>query len=355
MALIKKGKIYHIEYRDLSGRCRTKSTGDTVREEAEKKEHAWMAQIRAERQRRRHGDFLNTAAVKDRAIATLDNRKGRARLKLADALERYRALYGEPSTGAKGYFKRFCQISGLKYMDDVTVDIAASYLWETYPDSGKSFNEAKFGCNTIFTKLLVYAGMASSPFAVIARRKHDGEHQRRLTDDEIRRLAEAADEPLRSAIIISWYTGFRGTSCDAFRWAEIHEDDEHQGKYICHLPPKTARFGRAVVIPLHPALEAYLAQLPKSADGRVLGFVASHAPSGFKDTCRRCGIDDDDTGLVRYGSIRKNFTQRCDAAGIRRSATRGMVGHADDDMTDLYSEDYAGALLLRETPGLFGR
>ncbi|MEA4863343.1 MAG: tyrosine-type recombinase/integrase [Victivallaceae bacterium] len=353
MALVKKGKIYHIKYRDLSGTVRTKSTGDTVREEAEKKEHAWMAQIRAERQRRKHGDFLNTAAVKDRAIATLDNHKGRARLKLAEALDRYRALYGEPAFATRYYFPRFCRDIGLRHMDEVTPDIAAKWLWDTFPDSGKSFNEAKIGCNVMFSRLLVYAGITASPFAAVPRRKYKGDHQRSLSPDDVRRLIAVAAEPLKSAIMIAWHTGLRGTSCLALRWDEIHTDAEHGGKYILHLPPKTARFNRAVKIPVHPELDAYLAKLPKSADGRVLGFAGKLGDRDFMRACEQCGIASNESGVIRFGSIRKKFIQRCDAAGIRRSATRGMAGQTSDNITDIYSEDYEGAVALRETPGLF--
>lgn len=55
---------------------------------------------------------------------------------------------------------------------------------------------------------------------------------------------------------------------------------------------------------------------------------------------------------MRFVSIRKAFIRRCDAAGIRRTATRGMAGHVSDDITDIYSEDYKGALALMSMPTL---
>ena len=352
MALAKIGKFYHIKYRDLSGMPRSRTTGKTVKAEAAADERVWMAQLKAERKRRKHGDFLEAAANVDRMVAVLDGTKRRNRLKLTDALDRYRALYGEPSAAAAGYFKRFCRNVSLKYMDEVSPAFAADYLYSTYEESAKSFNEAKIGLNVVFRRLLVYAGLTVSPFSLVANRKHAGEHQRALSDDEIRRIIEIAPEPLRAAVEIAWYTGFRGSSCINFRWAEIMCDAEHSGRYIKHKPPKTARHNRAVEIPVHPKLENLLTRLP-IRDEYVLGFAPSRSLSNFMAVCRSIGICDNADGIVRFGSIRKNFIERCDAAGLRRTATRGMAGHTEDDITDIYSIDFPGTLAFKETPGLY--
>ncbi|MDD4818157.1 MAG: hypothetical protein PHI85_09330 [Victivallaceae bacterium] len=351
MALAKIGKFYHIKYRDLSGMPRSRTTGKTVKAEAEADERVWMAQIRAERQRRKHGDFLEAAANVDRMVAVLDGTKRRKRLKLSDALDRYRQLYGEPARAAYYYYQRFARSTTLRYLDEVSPDYAAKYLWETYAKSGKSFNEAKMGLNTIFKRLLVYAGMSASPFAVIANRSYKGGHQRKLTDEEVQKLIAHTSGPLAAAIFIAWHTGFRGTSCAAFKWNEIREDNEHHGKYIFHLPPKTSRYNREVVIPLHPELDVFLASLPV-VNQYVLGYGPPIKDGEFMRTCRECGIATNEQGCIKFGSIRKNFISRCDANGIRRSATRGMAGHTEDDMTDLYSEDYAGALEIVKLPGI---
>ena len=61
MALRKVGKYYHILYRDLSGAVRTRATGETDKDKARIQERVWMAQLKAERIRRRHGFMLITS------------------------------------------------------------------------------------------------------------------------------------------------------------------------------------------------------------------------------------------------------------------------------------------------------
>lgn len=353
MALRKYGEIWHIYYRNLDGKQTSISTGESSKKEAEKKERSWMAQVKSERLRKRSGSLRFAPTTTDQTVAMIAPSRCSPRLKLADAIDKIRKLYGEPSKHSRWYFERFRKSVPLKYMDEVTSTLAAEYLWDTYPDSGKSFNEAKVGCNVIFKKLLVYSGLTVSPFESIHNRLHRGGHQRKLSDDEIRKLISVADEPLRSAIFIAWHTGMRGTSVYAFRWDEIKIDTEFGGKFIQHRPPKTARFNRDVKIPVHPQLDEYLEKLPRSRDGRVLGFTKMAERRSFAQLCEYCEIKSTDEGIVRFGSIRKNFIQRCDAAGIRRTATRGMAGQTDDDITDIYSEDYAGALPIKELPGLF--
>ena len=122
MALAKIGKFYHIKYRDLSGMPRSRPTGKTVKSEAEADERVWTAQIRAERQRRKHGDFLEATANVDHMVAVLDGTKRRKRLKLSDALDRYRQLFGEPERAAYYYYQRFARSPILRYLDEVTSD-----------------------------------------------------------------------------------------------------------------------------------------------------------------------------------------------------------------------------------------
>lgn len=352
MALRKVGKIYHILYRDLNGKVRTVTTEESAKKKALAKESVWMSSLKAERQKRKRGFTFHLpggSALPENSVAALDGNLKRRRLKLSDALGVYEKYYGHVSQEPGKYFRRFVKLSGLEYMDDVTTDIAFNYLTNTYKDrTGKTYNEARGALNMIFKRLLLQAGIEFSPFDKIGNKKHSGKHQRKLSEDEIKTLLAAADETMFTAILTAWFTGFRKSSVFVLDFSEIRDDAEHGGRYFRHLPPKSARFGRYVIVPIHPQLDEHILALPRKT-GKIVGDCSERkGERAFKALCNTCGILDNEDGIVRFGSIRKSFISRCDESGMRRSATRGMAGHTSDNMTDLYSEDYAGTLPMKK-------
>lgn len=349
MALRKIGRRWYIYYRDTKQHLHTLATGETSRERAAVKEQLFMSQLASEK-RRPKGLPVSSA---DATSPLLDNTLRRPRQKLENALETYRKYYGEPATATRKYFNRFCRSISLRYMDEVTKYVAFEYLDETYSEiSGRSFNEAKCSLNVVFKKLLIQSGLDESPFARIANRPHKGNHWRSVSDAEICALLNLATPGQHAAITIAYYTGLRKSSIYALKWDDLRCDKAHSGYYFWHLPPKTARFNRHIEIPVNEELRRYLATLPR-VNKYIMGFVekmrsgASYYET-FGQLFDQAGIFSDERGIASFGSLRKNFIERCDAAGLRRSATRGIVGQIDDQITDIYSSDYAGALKIRE-------
>ena len=267
------------------------------------------------------------------------------RLKLSDwhaSALRYRDV----STDTVKIFSRFVREVSVKYFDEVTPELALAYLHDRF--QGKTFNNNKTALNSVFRLLLVDAGMKQSPFSVIPNRRFDSEHQRPFTDDEFTRIYQSAPEPWKSASLIAWYTGLRQKDVFLLRWDQI------DGDVITTTPSKTARFGRSVQIPVHPQLAEVLRKIPHS-DERVLGAWPYNPNSisfrrAFGEILKRLGIEDNIHGIVNFNSFRDSFVTRCDAAGIPRHAIRGIVGHTEDDTTDLYSHDLTSARLIQDLP-----
>lgn len=341
------GGVFHILYRDLNGKVKTLTTGETVKKKAHVVEKVFMGELKAEKQRRRHGftvilPAVNCEEVRDETLAAIDNTQKRRRLALSNALDVYRKHYGEPPSETRKYFERFCKNIKIKYMDEISTDRAFSYLEKTYSaSSGKTYNEARSSLNIVFRRLMVQAGLILSPFAGISNKPYKGLHQRALTEIEIKKLLGHSTGDLYTAILLAWWTGLRGSSVEAVTWDEIREDKENKSLYFYHLPPKSARFNRRVKIPIHPQLWEHLKTLKR--DKKTIINVKRDLRE-FKPLCDSLNVLDTEEGIVRFGSIRKAFIRRCDAGGVRRTATRGMAGHTSDEMTDLYSEDYCGAL-----------
>ncbi len=271
------------------------------------------------------------------------------RLRIADALEAAAKYKPVGETTAKR-FRAFVKACKLRYMDEVTPQIAFDYLCRKAPEdrSGKNFNNIKSALNSVFRLTLLDSGMSESPFALIPNRAAVSVHQRPFTEEEFRRIYQAAPEPWRSAALIAWFTGLRQKDVFLLKWAQI------DGDVLTTLPAKTARYNRAVQIPIHPQLAEALREIPRAGD-RVLG-AWPYAPKAiqfrrvFGDLLRRLNICDNAQGKVCFNSFRDSFITRCDEAGIPRHAIRGIVGHTADKMTDLYSHDLVTARRVQQLP-----
>ena len=366
MALRKRGKnnFWHAYFRTVvslpDGRfkyaVRTVNLGTADLREARALEAELMRKNRAATLHQRylaHLARLEAAATITPGAPEPDLRPVRQhrkkRLKLADwreAAEKYRHV----SIDTARIFERFVSRIGVRYFDEVTPEAALQYLHGHYgaDGKGKSFNNNKTALNAIFKFLLVDAGMTASPFAAIPNRQHTAKHQRPFTEDEFRRIYHAAPEPWKSACVIAWYTGLREETVFNMRWSQIRDD------VLTIVPGKTARYGRAVQVPLHPAIMQRLATLPRVND-YVLGLPPNKRNNGyftrqFGQVLDRLGIVDDDAGIVNFNCFRNSFITRCDELGLPRHATRGIVGQVSDETTDLYSRDLATARRVQSFP-----
>ena len=273
------------------------------------------------------------------------------RLALADALEAAEKYKNVGETMARR-FRSFVKSVEVKYMDEVTPELAFEYLCNTCPEtsSGKNYNNIKSALNAVFKLTLLDSGMEESPFSKIPNRSLSSKHQRPFTDEEFIRIYTAAEEPWKTACLISWFTGLRQKDVFSLKWDQI------EGDVLTTLPAKTARFGRAVQIPIHPQLAEALQKLPHCNE-RVLGAWDYRQKSisfrrSFCALLRKLNIEDDVHGIVCFNSLRDSFVTRCDAAGVPRHAIRGIVGHTEDSITDLYSHDLTSARLIQKLPGV---
>ena len=269
----------------------------------------------------------------------------RRRLPMARALETA-AKYRPVSSTAAKLFRAFAKAVNVRYMDEVTPEIAFAYL--EGKASGKTYNNTRSALNAVFTRTLMESGMGASPFALIPSRLNASRHQRPFTEDEFRLIYRSAPEPWRTASLIAWFTGLREKDVFTLEWGQVH------GDVIRLTPAKTRRFGRGVEIPVHPQLAAALAELPRNG-ARVLGAWPYRPGSGgfytsFTALLKSLGIEGGPGFVVNFNSLRDSFVTRCDEAGIPRHAIRGMVGHMHDEQTDLYSHDLATARQVQMLP-----
>ena len=279
------------------------------------------------------------------SVTPVKNERPR-RLRLDSALDAV-AKYAPVSDTMRRVWSRFARSIPVRYCDELTAPMIHDYL-DQYA-RGKTYNNVRNIVGRVLSLTRMESGLDRNPVDAIPTRRSESDHQRPLSLAEFLRLHAAAPEPWRTAVLIAWHTGLRQKDVATLRWSEIRDDA------ILHTPGKTARFGRAVEIPVHPQLAAALAVLPHD-DDFVLGHwwpsgtIPDHDRRRFAALLASCGIASNATGIVNFNSLRDSFVSRLDAAGIPRHAIRGMVGHVSDDTTDLYSHDLTTARRILDLP-----
>lgn len=279
------------------------------------------------------------------AVVPAQNKREK-RLRLSCALA-CAAKYGEIGDTARKVWAKFAREIGVEFMDQVTAEQVHAYL--SRYTRGHTANNVRGVIGRIFKLTRMDSGLLHSPVDLVPRRKNDSEHQRPITEQEFVRLYEAAPEPWATAVLIGWHTGLRQRDVASLRWSEITDGN------IVKTPGKTARFGRAVQIPLHPQLEQALSDLPRVSDyvlGRwwPCGRVPERSRADFSALLRSLGITANADGIVNFNCMRDSAATRFDENDIPRHTTRGILGHTSDQMTDLYSHDLASARRIRDLP-----
>lgn len=349
MALIQKRKDgnYYIVYRDEDGHQIWLSTATDNKTDAQAAHDLKLQAIKQERARRTIAKLLGEPVPQKQSIAAGKKNK---RLKISELLttvQKYRQISIEHTRS----FKRFVKAlpAFVIYCDQISAETARSYLSEHYGKKSKSWNNNKTSLNSLFKVILIDAGLPESPFERIPQMLDTPKHQRPFTDDECKKIIEAAVEPWKTACYIAYHTGLRQKDIFALKWSEI------QDGIITVKPAKTTRYNRAVQIPVHPQLARWLDKIKKINDN-VFGFAAiklgkcGSFDSAFGNILKTLKISSNESGIVNFNSFRNTFITRCRAAGIAEHAIRGIAGHNDSNLTDLYSHDITAAKEILKLP-----
>ena len=373
MALRKKGKYWYLYYRQ-GGRIVYKSLRTEDRMEAERNSNAIMAQVRYARHMGAVSSLLRGLSINpqnetptdrspalDAAVAQMNAsaapsvRKSRLPLdRVIETASKHRNMTDEH----RREFKAFMESCGVEYADEVTPSIGLAYLDGRFGGlSAKRYNNALTTLNVVFRSCLVEAGMAASPFAsIMPRRLTDVRHYREFSKQETANILDAlkGNGYWLCLSMIALHTGLRLESCRRLRPSMIADG------LITIMPGKTARFGRAVQIPLTDALKEHLGRIErKSPDApyceafreqRYL-MVGGKRYEYFIGVLESMGIRDDDRGRVGFHSWRETYITRLSEVGVPERVIRGIVGHSSQQMTDLYNHDSESALRERETIG----
>lgn len=360
MALRLYGRIYHAYFRDENGKLRTISTHESDKSAALKYEKNLRAIVKSKKTRLALMRFLPEDMQQSAQHVFMESEVvsigKRNRLKLDEMFElagRYRKL----SDDHRKKWNFFLNHIKKKYADEITSKIARDYLQQYFGNgNGKNYNNNLTALNTIFRLCIVDAGIDRSPFSDLPRmRVTDVQHYRPLTEKEFLRAFSVSNIRWKSLSLIAWHTGQRFETC--VRILRMLSESDYES--ITILPGKTARFGRAVFIPLHSQLRSWFKDMRAQFSTEEMMSWSFTTKKSRDDTknyysqlLSELGIVDNSEGKASFHSLRSSFITRCDEFNVSREATKGIVGQVDDDTTDLYSHDRESAKQILELPAV---
>lgn len=368
MSLRKINGRFYFSYRDEYGKPHTVATKETDRIKAQQFADAVMSAVRAKRKTAhllKHAgpDVLAgvrqaEAESKREADAVKPEAHRRGSIALADMFEtasRYRAL---SDTHRKIWSLFVRRIQPLRFADQITARIALGYMSEFYSDRApKTWNNIIGILDVVFRLCLIETGLDASPFhSLMKRRLTETKHYRPITAEEFRRTFDLCSLQWQTLSLIGWHTGARLETCRQIAVMLSRQDAES----LTVVPGKTARFGRAVFIPIHAELREWMAHVRETVSPETVEswdirqMNGEYRRTAYVAALRRAGVNDTKDGKASFHSLRASFITRCDAAGIDRAATRGIVGQVSDDTTDLYSRDTTAARAILSLPSVRG-
>ena len=357
MALVRKGRMWYVYFRDLDGRLTSQSLRVTDREDAERLHTLFMRELRARRGAAALFRRFPDLSPKPETEPSADEQKREHRrggLKVADVvseLEKIAPL--EPSK--RRIVARFARECPVTYCDQITPELALRYLESNFSGGRnfKAFNNNLTALNAAFKKVLIPARIAESPFSRIAcRRVGNVVSYRPLTDAEAAAVISSCEGAYRTAAMLGFFAGMDLSTAISCPCRAVRFDTGI-------IRWRRVKTGAWFTAGIHPQLRDHLAalDLPES-DLPVVQHVAGKVQKEnafekyFRRVFDRLGIADGEEGAASFHSFRASFFTRCDAAGLHRRTTSLAGGHKDDRMNDLYSHDVSAAREVERLPSL---
>jgi integrase len=336
--LYRRGKIYYLKY-TVNGKVFRESLGTSKLHEALAAQSKIMDGIRT-------GDEIQVLHLITARLA-VERAAAREIFPVATAWQTYLASPGRPDSGPAtldqyhAEWKRFAAwlagTPGIKTLAQVSDRMAQDYARTLSGVSASTFNQ-HIGLLRLIWRVL---GVEPSPWRTVRRRRASRDGRRELTAVELKTVIGSATGELRKLLLIGLYTGLRlGDAC------QLRHEDIIDG-VIRIIPAKTARSGRTVTIPVHPALATAIgkgkgnitpasARLYRRNRSDLVQQIREHFEScGIATTADRGGLRK--SCLVGFHSLRHTFVSMCRVAGAPLAVVEAIVGHSNPAMTRHYT------------------
>lgn len=364
------GRTYRARWM-VDGKYYTRSTGTADRDQAEAKLAEFIEPFKLKDEK----DTLSLLAAKVQGVTAelKAYEDAKPALQLAQGFEAYRKAANRPDCGERtladyeGYYAGLVAWMKKRRPDCVEMRHLTKADAEAFSqDFKRNHSAGTFNKRITFYSCLwrtladnAEARLTCNPWERIAKLKGTGTFTRReLTVDELRRVCGSVTGEMRLLFAVGIYTGLRLGDAALLDWGSV----DLTRRMIKVVPRKTARHahGKPVVIPIHAALAALLAETPAEARrGYVMPETAdayqrepSILTNRIQSHFRSCGIvtaASQGKGrkaqtAVGFHSLRHTFVSLAANAGVPLAHVQSIVGHSSPAMTRHYFHESEAAL-----------
>ena len=357
--LEKRGKngVYYARW-VVNGHKYTKSTGTTIKADAEKVLAALVKPFQAESEIARLANIEAAIKVKRGEMEAEEDKKKPA-LKLTEAFDAYFKNVNVDSV-AEGtervYLDMFHRLEkfvksyrGRKVseMREVTPKMAEDFLTELKAEvRSATYNRYLNFFKLLWRTLKKKARLTCNPWEGNTKLSLDTESRRNLTLDEIKKVIGSVSGEWKTLFLFGYYTGMRLVDCCHVRFENLNMRE----RTISVVLQKTKRKRpEPIEIPLAPDLFNQIEQIPcEKRSGFIMPMCAKAYDRNLmnykiKRIFENCGIKtnrEEKKGRriceVGFHSLRSGFVTYAGEAGIPLPVIQMIVGHGSPRMTAHY-------------------
>ncbi len=328
-AIRKRGKHYVVDYYDATKRRRRETVGPNLHE---------AKQVLVQREwERRNGKFrLRRQAITmaefmkkwDEDYLVVRQQLGRLK---ESTLVGYRVnlrMHIEPFFGRM----RLDEIS-LPHVRDFVKTMLAKEL------KPATVLKAVALTKEMFKHAIQWGYLDANPALYVERPRVEIDEMEILTPPEIRRLLEAAEEPVRTLLLCAVLTGMRRGELLGLKWEDVDLEGNRihvrrslwRGKFVT---PKSRRSRRA--IDMAPTLKAALARLPSRFKGETV-FTSPEGgvmdPDNFSSRDWARVLRRSKLQRIRFHDLRHTYASLLIAQGAHPKYIQAQLGHASIQTT----------------------
>jgi len=181
---------------------------------------------------------------------------------------------------------------------------------------------------TMFNKALEWGRLELSPLKNVKKFKEDNGRERILTNEETKRLVEAANDHLKPILIIALNTGMRRGEILSLKWENIK-----LSKRCIYIEDSKA--GKSRSIPMNGLVIEAMSIIPQNSEyvfyNPITKGPIQDVKTAFKSVCKNVKIK----GL-RFHDLRHTFATNLIISGVDLVTVSKILGHSSIQMTMRY-------------------
>jgi len=364
----------------VDGRKYSRSTGTTIKEEAERILADFVKPYQSKSKIKRLAYLVAEMKGEQDKLDAEEMRK--PAMRIDEALERYFADVNADmvTEGTKNVyrhrFRRFLDFIKSRKGDEkvvelrhVTPEMARDFLEGLKKEnvSDNTYNGYLSFLRTVWRRLAKSARTTINPWEDYRKRRNIKTNKREnLTRAEIRRILDATEGDWRTIWIIGYSTSMRISDCAKLQWASVNLDSN----MITIVPFKTRlKKPTPIDIPIHQDLRAVLLSVPvEEREGFVVPECATAYDNGtltykIKNILEHCGISTsrkDENGktvcVKSFHSLRSACATEMANAGVPLTDICTMLNHSSVETTEGYLRKDRSRLshCVEVLPSMFG-